>query len=89
MGDACSRLCADCGKGDLERNLVEDELHYGAAPDGPVLLEYTVPIWTCKDCGYQFMDVEAEQIRTDRVNAYLYAIGKGLPKEWSPKWRHP
>jgi len=79
--------CADCGKGPLETELVEDEIHYGASPH-TVLLEYTVPVRTCKACGFQFMDEEAAKLREDRVNAYLYALGQGRPKEWSPYWRH-
>lgn len=68
-------------------HLADDEIHYGAAP-GTVLLEYTAPVRECLACGFRYMDREAEKIREDRVNAYLYAIGEGRPKEWSPKWRN-
>jgi len=84
--DPVCRLCADCGSGSLETELVEDEIRYGSKPD-TILLEYTAPVRTCQACGFRFMDHEAEKVREDRVNAYLYAIGQGRPKEWSPKWK--
>lgn len=82
-----SDTCADCGKGPLETELVEEEIHYGASPH-TVYLECTLPVRTCKACGFQFTDHEAEKVREDRVNAYLYALGQGRPKEWSPLWRN-
>lgn len=44
------------------------------------------PIWRCEGCGLEWMDHEASTIRDDAVNAYLFKVGQGRPKEWSPKW---
>lgn len=85
--------CPNCGKGPITTSMEEDVLKILVPPLWQDIKEIpvTVPIRTCGDCDYKFLDHEAAKIKDDRVNEYLYSVGYGRPKEWSPKWKvqHP
>lgn len=48
-----------------------------------------IPIRQCETCGFEYTDWVSEQIREYAVHAYLYSIGQGRAKEWSPDWKKP
>lgn len=81
--------CPQCGQGPIATSIEEDVLHMRVPPftnDSIIKVPVMVPIRTCQACDYRYTDHESEKIRDDRANEYLYSVGHGRPKEWSPKW---
>jgi len=51
-----------------------------------VVIEPTVPVWTCADCNKAFTDHEAEAIRERAAQAVhlAYQVGRGQTGGWLP-----
>jgi hypothetical protein len=58
--------CASCGSHRVTSNDIDDEFVLGEGPS-PVLLQVRVPLRTCQDCGFQFLDETAEDLRRDVI----------------------
>jgi DNA-binding transcriptional regulator YiaG len=69
--------CASCGASSVGTEMVVEEFAYGAGED-PVQLRATVPLRTCRDCGFQFTDHHAEGARHEAVCRHL---GVMTPRE--------
>ena len=69
--------CASCGASSVDTEMVVEEFAYGAGEDS-VQLRATVPLRTCRDCGFQFTDHHAEGARHDAVCRHL---GVMTPRE--------
>jgi putative zinc finger/helix-turn-helix YgiT family protein len=70
-------LCPNCGKQSLSTVLETENIVYGSGEEAteiPVVL----PVWTCRECGFQYTDEEAEDIRHDAVCRHL---GLMTPRE--------
>lgn len=63
--------CASCGvEGCITSRDIEDKFIYGGGDDA-IELMVTVPLRTCKSCGFEFFDYIAEQIRDEAVRQHL------------------
>ena len=69
--------CASCGASSVGTEMVLEEFAYGTGEDS-VQLSATVPLRTCRDCGFQFTDHHAEDARHDAVCRHL---GVMTPRE--------
>jgi DNA-binding transcriptional regulator YiaG len=72
-----SLRCASCGASAVGTEMVVEEFAYGTGED-PVQLKATVPLRTCRDCGFQFTDHHAEVARHEAVCRHL---GVMTPRE--------
>lgn len=64
------RTCPDCESQSAHRSMKAQEFEYGRVPE-QVMLMANVPVWTCSECGYQFGDWEADDIRHEAVCRHL------------------
>jgi DNA-binding transcriptional regulator YiaG len=71
------RRCASCGASSVGTEMVVEEFAYGTGEDS-VQLRATVPMRTCRECGFQFTDQHAEDARHDAVCRHL---GVMTPRE--------
>jgi putative zinc finger/helix-turn-helix YgiT family protein len=62
--------CPICGKSRIRTTPTEDPFRYGTGKEA-VELTVVVPVRSCVDCGYQFLDEEAEDIRHEAVCRHL------------------
>lgn len=62
--------CSQCGSGNVMTSFVEDSFTYGIGKDA-MQLRAVVPLRTCSDCGFQFLDSEAEDIQHRTVCQHL------------------
>ncbi len=69
--------CASCGASSVGTEMVVEEFAYGGGEDS-VPLRATVPMRTCRECGFQFTDHHAEDARHDAVCRHL---GVMTPRE--------
>jgi DNA-binding transcriptional regulator YiaG len=69
--------CASCGASSVGTEMVVEEFAYGIGEDS-VQLRATVPMRTCRECGFQFTDHHAEDARHDAVCRHL---GVMTPRE--------
>ena len=69
--------CASCGASSVGTEMVVEEFAYGTGEDS-VPLRATVPMRTCRECGFQFTDHHAEDARHDAVCRHL---GVMTPRE--------
>ena len=69
--------CASCGASSVGTEMVVEEFAYGTGEDS-VQLRATVPMRTCRECGFQFTDHHAEDARHDAVCRHL---GVMTPRE--------
>lgn len=82
MTDAAPRTepqaerCLLCEEGMATLSHETQSFNYGPISDG-VLLSAVVPVWTCEDCGEQYLGPEAEDIKHDAVCAYLGRMTPG------------
>jgi hypothetical protein len=78
--------CPECNSVAISKSMVKDEIPVVLDNEVHAMVPCAYPVWECESCDLQWYDQESMDIRTDAVNAYLYKIGQGRPKEWSPKW---
>ena len=64
------RRCPSCGRTAVETEEVERSLPYGAGHQ-PVHLSVIVPLRRCRDCGFEFLDAEAEDKQAEAVCRHL------------------
>jgi putative zinc finger/helix-turn-helix YgiT family protein len=62
--------CPDCGCNDLSEALRTEEFQYGIGDD-VVTLSAVVPIISCRECGFEFTDYRAEEVRHETVCRHL------------------
>lgn len=62
--------CPSCENGAITTRLVEDEFQYGEGDDA-AMLQVTLPLRECKQCGLAYFDEESEEIRHDAVCKHL------------------
>lgn len=62
--------CARCGSSDVETAWIADDFRYGEGSDA-VTLRSHVPLRSCKQCGFEFLDHEAEDVRQQVVCDFL------------------
>lgn len=64
------RECPSCDKSHLRRRFTNEKFPYldGKAQ---MILEASVPVWSCDQCGFEFTDAEAEAIRHSVVCQHL------------------
>jgi putative zinc finger/helix-turn-helix YgiT family protein len=62
--------CPDCGCNDLSETLRNEEFQYGLGGD-VVTLSAVVPIICCRECGFEFTDYRAEEVRHETVCRHL------------------
>lgn len=65
-----SRECPDCGSTNLTTRFAPDRFTYGVGPDA-VQLQVDVPFHRCGDCGFEYTDAEAEDLRHEAVCRHL------------------
>lgn len=65
-----ARICPDCEAQAACRSVRAQEFTYGRGPEA-IALTTEVPIWTCSECGYQFGEGEAEELRHEAVCRHL------------------
>jgi hypothetical protein len=65
--------CANCGSPRVTTTQVDDEFDYGEGPS-MVSLQVRVPLRTCQNCGFQFLDEEAEDLRHEVIAEHRAAL---------------
>lgn len=63
-------VCFNCGSSDVEKALQRQVFQYGNG-DNAVELTAEVPVFTCKNCAYQFASAEADDARHEAVCRHL------------------
>lgn len=58
--------CANCGSARVTTTEVDDKFAYGEGASS-ASLQVRVPLRTCQDCGFQFLDDEAEDLRQEVI----------------------
>lgn len=62
--------CPNCGSKRVESRIARDVFQYGSGPKA-VQLEAAVPFRKCADCGFEFTDAEAEDLRHEAICHHL------------------
>lgn len=62
--------CFNCGSGNVERATQKQTFQYGSG-ESAVELTAEMPVYTCKDCGYQYAGPEADDARHEAVCRHL------------------
>lgn len=66
--------CANCGSTQVTTTTVDDEFKYGEGACA-VSLSARVPLRTCQNCGFQFLDAEAEDLRQEAIAVHQGGVG--------------
>lgn len=69
--------CALCDEQTAHLSHQLHSFNYGPVADG-IVLQATVPVWTCESCGESYLGEEAEEIMHEAVCIYL---GRLTPRE--------
>jgi putative zinc finger/helix-turn-helix YgiT family protein len=69
--------CPNCERENVETSIERETFAYGEGDSAPQVTA-DVPVRTCRDCGFQFTDGEAEEARHDAVCRHLGVL---TPKE--------
>jgi len=62
--------CPNCGSKQVKTRNVLDQFDYGAGPEA-VKLEARVPFRKCEECGFEYTDSEAEDIKHEAICRHL------------------
>jgi putative zinc finger/helix-turn-helix YgiT family protein len=62
--------CPNCGSSKVETRKITDRFQYGSGAKA-VSLEALIPFRRCADCGFEFTDSEAEDIRHEAICRHL------------------
>lgn len=65
-----SVTCPSCGKQEVSERLVNEGFEYGSG-EKSVVLNVTIPLCSCGNCGLEFTDYRAEDIRNSAVCHHL------------------
>lgn len=68
--ESTARECPNCRGGPVRTTLTTDRFVYGEGPSAAELTA-TVPLHTCDNCGFQFLDEEAEVAHHESVCRHL------------------
>lgn len=68
--------CPNCGKRSLSTVLETEKIIYGSGKDATEI-PVQLPVRTCGECGFQYTDEEAEDIRHDAVCRHLGLMTPG------------
>jgi putative zinc finger/helix-turn-helix YgiT family protein len=68
--------CPNCGKHSLSTVLETDKILYGSGKDATEI-PVELPVRTCSECGFQYTDEEAEDVRHDAVCRHLGLMTPG------------
>ncbi|HQU45382.1 MAG: hypothetical protein B7Z73_08740 [Planctomycetia bacterium 21-64-5] len=68
--------CANCGSLRVTTTEIDDAFDFGEGPFA-VSLQVRVPLRTCQDCGFQFLDEEAEDLRQEVIAEHQAALYPG------------
>lgn len=63
-------VCPECEESAAQCENEEENFFYGFDEDA-VELQATVPVWTCRLCGFAWTDGQAEAARNEAVCIYL------------------
>ncbi len=66
---ACN-VCPSCDGSDVVESIIEDQFEYGSGSE-KVLLSAMVPVISCSECGEEFTDYRAEELRHEAVCTHL------------------
>ncbi len=66
--EATTLTCANCGSSAVETKWTQLEFEYGKAD--PVQLKVGVPLRICKECHFEYLDEEAEDLKHQAVCRY-------------------
>ncbi|HVA47484.1 MAG TPA: hypothetical protein VNH11_14030 [Pirellulales bacterium] len=69
----CGIRCANCGSLRVTTTEVDDKFDYGEGPSA-VSLQVRVPLRICQECGFQFLDEEAEDPRQEVIAEHQAAL---------------
>jgi putative zinc finger/helix-turn-helix YgiT family protein len=70
-------VCLECGSSRLKEEVKEQMFPFGP-PAAQSILTASMPVFTCQDCGYEFIDERGESARHDAVCRH---IGVQTPDE--------
>jgi len=65
--------CFECSSRKVATHLVAHKFRYGVEDNAPEL-KCDLPVRSCKDCGFEFVDHEGEGAREAAVRAYLNTL---------------
>lgn len=68
--ESLTYICSECDSKNIITNLEELKFPYGVGAES-VQLSCEIPVHRCKDCGYGFIDKEAENLRHEAVCHHL------------------
>jgi YgiT-type zinc finger domain-containing protein len=68
--EAQAIVCPQCGRSNILTSTQEQPFTYGKGPEA-VQLSVQVPVKSCTDCGLEFLDQSAEELRHTAVCHYL------------------
>jgi len=79
-------ICASCESQSLIKSWMPELVPVTLGDECSVVIEPTVPVWTCEACGEAFTDCEADDIRDRAVKAVqvAYMVGRGQANGWLP-----
>ena len=79
-GPKTDTRCGQCGSSRISVRNEVDAFVYGKGADASDL-SVTVPVLTCKDCGFQFTDQRAETLRHEAVCSHLGVLSPARIRE--------
>ena len=65
-----AQICPECGSGSVVTRLEKQRFPYGEGSES-VELEVSVPVRKCSECGFEYLDDAAEDIRHEAVCRHL------------------
>lgn len=65
-----AELCAACEEAEAKLDFKQHRFHLGSEADG-VVLSAVVPVWSCAECGEEYLAPEAEEMIHDVICAHL------------------
>jgi DNA-binding transcriptional regulator YiaG len=63
-------VCPECGTSSIDVGFETERFTYGVGDDA-VQLEATLPLFTCRNCGYAFFPPDAEEAKHDAICDHL------------------
>lgn len=73
-------VCPECGHLDVDNRWEDCPFTYGSGADA-VEISVRLPVRTCRKCGFEFFDEEAEDLRHEAVCRHLGRLTPGQIKE--------
>jgi putative zinc finger/helix-turn-helix YgiT family protein len=70
VSDQSSSQCPNCGSAKVETTMIDHEFPYGTGPSA-VTLSARVPLRSCSECGFSFLDCIAEEAQHEAICRHL------------------